>query len=78
MAAGSTASCAISGRGNCLTRWCSRCAIESAVQGDLEGVGRWHFSNEGAVSVVRYEWHLHSTTVVDEPAHLICPLDVYP
>lgn len=36
-------------------------AIEGAAQGDLEGVGRWHFSNEGAVSVVRYEWHVHTT-----------------
>lgn len=36
-------------------------AIEGAVQGDLEGVGRWHFSNEGEVSVVRYEWHVRST-----------------
>lgn len=27
-------------------------AMEGAVQGDLEGIGRWHFSNEGAVSVV--------------------------
>ena len=36
-------------------------AIEGAVQGDLEGGGRWHFSNEGGVSVVRYEWHVRST-----------------
>jgi len=36
-------------------------AIEGAVQGDLEGVGRWHFSNEGAVSIVQYEWHVRST-----------------
>jgi hypothetical protein len=36
-------------------------AIEGAVRGDLEGVGRWHFINEGAVSVVHYEWHVRST-----------------
>ena len=36
-------------------------AIEGAVQGDLEGVGRWHFISEGAVSVVQYEWHVRST-----------------
>lgn len=43
------------------TRIEKRVAIEGAVQGDLEGVGRWHFINEGAVSVVRYEWHVRST-----------------
>jgi len=36
-------------------------AIEGSVQGDLEGIGRWHFSNEDAVSVIRYEWHVRST-----------------
>lgn len=36
-------------------------AIEGSVQGDLEGVGRWHSINEGAVCVVRYEWHVRST-----------------
>lgn len=36
-------------------------AIEGSVQGDLEGIGRWHFTSEGAVSVVRYEWHVRST-----------------
>jgi hypothetical protein len=36
-------------------------AIEGSVQGDLEGIGRWHFSNEDALSVIRYEWHVRST-----------------
>lgn len=36
-------------------------AIEGAVQGDLEGVGRWRFAHAGAVSTVRYEWHIRST-----------------
>ena len=36
-------------------------AIEGTVQGDLEGIGRWHFSTEGAASVLRYEWHVRST-----------------
>lgn len=36
-------------------------AIEGAAEGDLEGVGRWQFSRQGAVSIVRYEWHVHST-----------------
>lgn len=36
-------------------------AIEGTAQGDLEGIGRWHFSRQGAVSVVRHEWHVRST-----------------
>ena len=36
-------------------------AIEGAVQGDLEGVGRWRFAHAGAVSTVRYQWHVRST-----------------
>lgn len=36
-------------------------AIEGRAEGDLEGSGRWHFSREGKVSVVRYEWHVRST-----------------
>ena len=43
------------------TRIEKRVAIEGAVQGDLEGIGRWHFISEGAVSVVRYEWNVRST-----------------
>jgi hypothetical protein len=38
-------------------------AIEGAAEGDLEGIGRWQFSRQGAVSIVRYEWHVHSTLV---------------
>lgn len=36
-------------------------AIEGNARGDLEGTGRWYFSSEGAVSVVRYEWQVRST-----------------
>jgi hypothetical protein len=36
-------------------------AIEGATRGDLEGIGRWHFARQGAVSVVRCEWHVRST-----------------
>jgi uncharacterized protein YndB with AHSA1/START domain len=43
------------------TRIEKRVAIEGTVQGDLEGIGRWHFTSEGAVSVVRYEWNVRST-----------------
>ena len=43
------------------TRIEKQVAIEGTVQGDLEGVGRWHFFRQGAVSIVRYEWHVRST-----------------
>lgn len=36
-------------------------AIEGTTRGDLEGTGRWHFSRQGMVSVVRCEWHVRST-----------------
>lgn len=36
-------------------------AIEGQARGDLEGVGRWHFSRQGPISVVYYEWHVRST-----------------
>lgn len=35
--------------------------IEGITRGDLEGVGRWHFSRQGTVSVARCEWHVRST-----------------
>jgi hypothetical protein len=36
-------------------------SIEGLAQGDLEGIGRWHFFARGAHSEVHYEWHVHST-----------------
>lgn len=36
-------------------------AIEGLASGDLEGKGHWHFSRQGPVSVVRFEWHVRST-----------------
>lgn len=35
-------------------------SIEGVAQGDLEGIGRWNFSREGAISIVRYEWYVRS------------------
>lgn len=35
--------------------------IEGIAHGDLEGIGRWHFFRQGAVSVARYEWRVRST-----------------
>lgn len=36
-------------------------AIEGQARGDLEGMGRWHFSRQGPVSVVYYDWQVRST-----------------
>jgi len=36
-------------------------AIEGTARGDLDGIGRWHFSRQDAVSIVRCEWHVRST-----------------
>jgi len=35
-------------------------AIEGIATGDLDGSGRWKFSSQGKLSVVYYEWHVHS------------------
>lgn len=32
--------------------------LEGYASGEVEGVGRWCFSNDGVVTVVRYEWHV--------------------
>jgi hypothetical protein len=37
------------------------CGSNGGAKGDLDGYGRWHFSRQGTVSVVRYEWHVRST-----------------
>lgn len=36
-------------------------SIEGKAAGDLEGIGRWHFSRKGSVSSVHFEWHVRST-----------------
>lgn len=40
------------------TRIAPLMVIEGVVQGDLEGLGRWYFSQRGKVSIVRHEWHV--------------------
>ena len=35
--------------------------IEGTAEGDLKGIGRWHFARQGTLSIVRYEWHVRST-----------------
>ncbi len=38
-------------------------AIEGRASGDVEGKGRWSFTADGAVTVVRYEWQVRTTSV---------------
>ncbi len=35
-------------------------ALEGVASGELEGVGRWEFSEEGAVTTVRYQWFVRT------------------
>lgn len=45
----------------CATRIEKLVVIEGTTRGDLEGTGSWHFSRQGALSIVRCEWHVRST-----------------
>lgn len=36
-------------------------AIEGSASGDLEGVGRWRFARDAAVSIVAFEWQVRTT-----------------
>lgn len=44
----------------CATRIDEQAALEGVATGDLAGIGRWKFSSRGKVSIVHYEWHVHS------------------
>lgn len=35
--------------------------LEGEASGELEGVGRWHFSVQGTDTLVRHDWHVHTT-----------------
>jgi hypothetical protein len=35
--------------------------LEGEASGELEGLGCWQFSRERNVTVVRYDWHVHTT-----------------
>jgi hypothetical protein len=37
--------------------------IEGVASGDVEGKGRWSFTADGAITVVRYEWQVGTTPV---------------
>lgn len=36
-------------------------SIEGIASGDVEGKGYWSFTFDGSVTIVRYEWHVHTT-----------------
>lgn len=45
----------------CATRIEPLVLLEANASGDLEGVGRWLFSQHGAITTVRYEWQVRTT-----------------
>ncbi|NCC26769.1 MAG: polyketide cyclase [Gammaproteobacteria bacterium] len=45
----------------CTTRIEHLVAIEGATEGDLEGIGRWYFARQGAISIVHFDWHVRTT-----------------
>lgn len=44
-----------------VTRVVPRELLEGRVEGELEGVGRWHFEHRDGQTVVRYEWQVRTT-----------------
>jgi len=36
--------------------------IEGIASGDVEGLGRWSFTTDGTVTIVRYEWQIRTTS----------------
>lgn len=32
--------------------------VEGVASGDVEGIGRWSFANEGTLTIARYEWQV--------------------
>lgn len=35
--------------------------VEGRASGEVEGVGRWQFTHDAPVTIVRYEWHVRTT-----------------
>ncbi|TCS38416.1 polyketide cyclase/dehydrase/lipid transport protein [Paucimonas lemoignei] len=35
--------------------------LEGRVEGDVEGIGCWHFGQDKGLTIVRYEWHVQTT-----------------
>ncbi|MEW5961845.1 MAG: polyketide cyclase, partial [Chloroflexota bacterium] len=36
-------------------------ALEGIASGELEGTGRWRFSTDGPLTIVHYDWQVHTT-----------------
>ncbi len=43
-----------------ITRTVPLSILEGRASGEVEGIGRWRFSNDGGVTIVRYEWHVRT------------------
>jgi hypothetical protein len=43
------------------TRVEAPCLLEAAVDGDLEGVGRWRFTHDSGITTVCHEWEVRTT-----------------
>ena len=37
--------------------------VEGVASGDVEGIGRWSFANDGALTVARYEWQVRPSAL---------------
>ena len=62
----------------CVVNFIPQREIEGHAQGDLEGVGRWLFSVEDDVTIVRYEWRIRITSVwMNLLALLVRPLIIW-
>lgn len=46
---------------SCVTRVEPMCLLEGRVEGDLEGIGSWHFGQDQGLTIVRYEWQVRTT-----------------
>jgi len=45
----------------CVTHIKPLASIEGVASGDVEGCGRWSFTTDGAVTIVRFEWRVRTT-----------------
>lgn len=43
-----------------VTRVVPLTVLEGRASGEVEGIGRWQFSNQGDVTEVRYDWHVRT------------------
>jgi Polyketide cyclase / dehydrase and lipid transport len=58
-----------------VTRIVPLTTLEGRASGEVEGVGRWHFSSEGTITHVRYEWQVRTNRLwINVVAPLARPL----